>query len=273
VTVPHTRSLAESASTRTRAARPRPTGATAPARGNVLYRNSVWLFAVFAAAMLVAFWPSYYSRLEAQPSWQFHAHGLALTAWVAMLVGQAWLMRAGKRATHRAVGKLSYVAAALVVVATVQFAHFRAQVVPLPLDPSTLYFLTLVLMALAAFVVLYALAMVNRRNPAQHSRYMIASLFPFVTPVTDRLIGRYAPSLIDLVPAIGGSPVVGVIGFLLADAMLAGLSIWDWRVNRRVDVFPIALVVLVLYHVSVLTFYRLPAWIAFGNWFIQLPLS
>jgi uncharacterized membrane protein YozB (DUF420 family) len=271
--VPQTRSLAGSASTRPRAARRRPAGTAVSARGNVLYRNSVWLFGVFALAMLVAFWPSYYSRLEAQPSWQFHAHGLALTTWVAMLVAQAWLIRAGNRATHRAVGKLSYVAAALVVGTTVQFAHFRAQVVPVPLDPSTLYFLTLVLMALAAFGVLYALAMVHRRNPARHSRYMIASLFPFVTPVTDRLIGRYAPALVDLVPAIGGSPVVGVVGFLLADAMLAGLSIWDWRVNRRADVFPVALAVLVLYHVSVMTFYRLPAWIAFGNWFVGLPLS
>jgi hypothetical protein len=242
-------------------------------RSNPLYRHSVWLFGGFAAAMLVAFWPSYYSRLGGQPSYYFHAHGLALTAWVALLVSQAWLIRTGNRTLHRSIGKLSYAGAALVVVATIQFAHFRAQVVPLPLDPSTLYFLTLVLMALVAFAVLYGLAMRFRRNPARHARYMIASLFPFLTPVTDRLIGRFMPSLIELVPTIGGAPVVGVIGFILADAMLAGLAIWDWRVNQRTDVFPLALAVLVLYHVSVMTFHRLPAWIAFGNWFVALPLS
>jgi hypothetical protein len=248
-------------------------GSQAIARSNVLHRNSVWLFGVFAAAMLVAFWPSYYSRLGAQPSYQFHAHGLALTAWIGLLVWQAWLMRAGRRATHKRIGKLSYIAAPLVVVATIQFAHFRVQVVPVPLDRSTLYFLTLVLMALAAFVVLYGLAMFYRRDSARHARYMIATLFPFITPVTDRLIGRFFPSLIPLVPAIGGSPVVGVVGFLLADAILVALSIWDWRANRRLDVFPIALLIVVLYHVSVMTFYQLPAWIAFGNWFVGLPLS
>lgn len=253
--------------TRTAAA-PRTVG-----RGNPLYRHSVWLFGGFAAAMLVAFWPSYYSRLSAQPSYYFHFHGLALTLWVALLVSQAWLIRSNNRAAHRSIGRWSYAAAALVVLATIQFAHFRAQVVLLPLDPSTLYFLTLVLMALVAFGVLYGLAMLFRRNSARHARYMVASLFPFVTPVTDRLIGRFAPSLIDLVPTIGGAPVVGVIGFILADAMLAALAVWDWRVNRRTDVFPLALAVLVLYHVSVMTFYRMPAWIAFGNWFVALPIS
>jgi hypothetical protein len=102
---------------------------------------------------------------------------------------------------------------------------------------------------------------------------MIATLFPFFTPVTDRLIAGFVPSLIPLVPAIGGSPVLGVVGFLLADAMLVGLAAWDWRVNRRTDVFPVALVVLVLFHVSVMTFHRLTLWAAFGNWFVGLPLS
>jgi hypothetical protein len=165
------------------------------------------------------------------------------------------------------------VIAPLVVLATVQFAHFRVQVVPVPLDPGSLYFLTLVLMALAAFIVLYGLAIYFRRNPQRHARYMMATLFPFVTPVTDRLIGRFAPSLIEMVPAIGGSPVVGVVGFLLVDAILVALIAWDWSVNDRTDVFPVALAVLVAFHLSVLTFYRLPFWIAFGNWFVALPLS
>jgi hypothetical protein len=258
---------------RARSTAVRPAGPQAIARGNALHRNSFWLFVVFALAMLVAFWPSYYSRLEAQPSLYFHAHGLALTAWIALMVSQAWLMRTGRRATHRWLGKLSYVVAPLVIVATVQFAHFRVQVVPVPLDPASLYFLSLVLMALAAFVVLYGLAMFYRRNPQRHARYMIATLLPFLTPVTDRLIGRFAPSIVSMVPTIGGAPVLGVVGFLIADAMLVALAIWDWRVNRRTDVFPIALAVLAGFHISVMTFYDLPFWIAFGNWFVGLPLS
>ena len=47
----------------------------------------------------------------------------------------------------------------------------------------------------------------------------------------------------------------------------------EMRVNRRADAFPVALGIVVLYHLSVMTFYRLPAWIGFGNWFVGLPLS
>jgi hypothetical protein len=238
----------------------------------VLNQGSVWLFIVFSLAMIVAFWPSYFSRLGQQPSYHFHAHGLAMTAWAVLLITQAWLMRAGKRAAHKRIGKLSYVIVPAVVIATVQFAHFRMQGVP-ALDPVSLYFLTLVLNALVAFSVLYGLAMYHRRKPALHARYMISTLFPLFTPVTDRLIGRYLPALVPMVPRIDGAPIVPVAGFLLADAMLIALSIWDWRVNRRTDVFPVALVIVVLYHVSVMTLYRQPFWIAFGNWFVGLPLS
>jgi hypothetical protein len=257
-----------------RKARPRgrPAGARAIATSNVLHENSLWLFGVFALAMLVAFWPSYFARLGAQPSYHFHAHGLAMTAWVGLLVSQAWLMRTGKRATHKRFGKLSYIIAPLVVIATVHFAHFRVQVAP-ELDGVSLYVLTLVLNALVAFGILYGLAIYYRRQPARHARYMIGTLFPLFTPVTDRLIARYVPALVPMVPRIEGAPVIPVAGFVLADAMLIALSIWDWRVNRRRDVFPIVLGLVVLYHVSVMTFYRQPFWIAFGNWFVGLPLS
>jgi hypothetical protein len=255
-----------------RAATGVPAGLPAMAKGNALHQSSLWLFGMFALAMVVAFWPSYFSRLGQQPSYHFHAHGLAMTAWVALLVSQAWLMRTGQRATHKRIGKLSYILAPLVVVATVHFAHFRVQVVPV-LDAVGLYFLTLVLNALVAFGILYGLAMYYRRQPQLHARYMIGTLFPLFTPVTDRLIGRYIPSLVPMVPAIDGAPIIPVAGFLLADVMLVGLSLWDWGVNRRANVFPVVLGVVVLYHVSVMTFYRLPFWITFGNWFIGLPLS
>jgi len=98
-------------------------------------------------------------------------------------------------------------------------------------------------------------------------------VFPLFTPVTDRLIGAHWPSLVSVVPRIDGSPVVAFAGFVLADALLVALAAWDWRANRRLDVFPVALGVLLLYHVSALTLYRVPAWHAFCAWFLGLPLS
>jgi hypothetical protein len=55
--------------------------------------------------------------------------------------------------------------------------------------------------------------------------------------------------------------------------LLLALTIWDWRAKRRLAVFPIALGLLLAYHVSVLTFHRIPAWRSFAAWFAGLPLS
>jgi hypothetical protein len=232
----------------------------------LLYRNSPWVFAAFGAAVLVAFWPSYFSRLGAQPTYHPHAHGIAMTLWCAMLVAQAWLIRTGRRPLHRRLGRLSFVLVPLMVLATIDFLRFRLQGIGTP-GPVEFYFMALVLNALAAFLVIYALALAWRRTPPVHARFILCTIFPLFTPVTDRLIGRYLPSVVPLVPRIDGTPVVPVAGFLAADALLAALSIWDWRANRRL-VFPVALVVLLLYHASVLTFHRLPLWRAFGEWFV-----
>jgi uncharacterized membrane protein len=249
--------------------------AAAPARTPLappLYRAAFWFFAAFGLAMLVAFWPSYFSRLDRQPTYHPHAHGVVMTLWVALLVIQAGLIRSGNRALHRTLGALSYALVPAIAIATVNFVHFRVHGAE-ALSPLALHFLALVLNALVAFVALWALAMAYRRQPATHARYMIATIFPLFTPVTDRLIGRFAPSIVSMVPQIDGSRVLPFAGFLLADAILIGLAVWDWRVNRRRDVFPVALVVLVLYQVSVMTFHQAAFWNAFALWFARLPLS
>ena len=221
--------------------------------------------------MLLAFWPSYFARLGSQPSVHTHAHGLTMTLWVGLLVSQAWLIRSGNRATHRQVGLLSYALVPALVVSALSFLHHQLQGVR-GLDPTVLYFVALVVNALVAFLVLYALAMWYRQQPALHARFMIATLFPLFTPVTDRLIGRYIPAIVPLVPRIDGSPVVPTAGFLLADVMLVVLSVWDWHANKR-RVFPIALAVLIAYHASVLTFHQFGFWRGFAEWFLALPLS
>jgi hypothetical protein len=236
-----------------------------------LYHVGVRLFAAFSLAMIVAFWPSYYSRLANQPSLHHHAHGLAMTAWLALLVAQAALMRSGRKSVHRVLGLMSYVLVPIIVVVTARFAHYTLQQVP-ALGNYGLFFLALVLLTLVTFVTLFVLAMVYRNRPAVHARFMVATLFPLFTPVTDRLIGRFAPSVFGMVPTLDGSPLVQCAGFLMADATLAGLAVWDWRRNHR-GVFFVALAIMLVYQASVLTFHRFGFWQAFGPWFLSLPIS
>ena len=236
-----------------------------------LYHFGVRLFTVFTMAMIVAFWPSYFSRLADQPSVHQHAHGLAMTAWLALLIAQASLMRAGNRAAHRRLGLISYALVPIIVVVTVRFVHYTVREVP-ELGDYGLFFVALVLMTLVTFVALFALAMVYRKQPAVHARFMVSTLFPLFPPVTDRLIARFLPSVLGMVPRIGGGEILQVAGFVIADTILVGLAVWDWNANRR-RVFPIALAVVVAGQIAIMNLHRVPLWQAFDPWFVSLPLS
>ena len=240
-----------------------------------LYRHSSKFFVVFLALLVWAFWPSYFTRLFEQPSFWFHAHGIALTLWCVLLVVQAQLIRTGRRSWHRLLGQSSYVLAPAVVIITTLFVHYRlapalrgARVLP----PGALYFLALTLISIVAFALFYALAIWFRRDAQVHARWMVCTVFAIVTPVTDRLIGAHFQSLIAFMPRIDGSPILPAAGFLLTDALLVALTVWDWRANRRFGVFPAALAVLLVYHAGTLTLYRVPLWNAFCVWFLGLPL-
>ena len=132
-----------------------------------LYHFGGRLFAIFAVAMFIAFWPSYFSQLANQPSSHHHAHGLAMSLWLVLLIAQASLMRSGRRALHTQLGLLSYLLVPVIVVVTLRFVHYTLQEVP-QVGSYWLFFLALVVVTLVMFVALFALAMVNRAQPAVH---------------------------------------------------------------------------------------------------------
>jgi len=240
-----------------------------------LHRHSPRFFVVFLALTIWAFWPSYFARIFEQPSLLHHAHGIVLALWLVMLLVQAQLIRTQRRSLHRQLGKSSYVIAPAVVIVTTAFVHQRmANLAGIPQLPApVLHSLALMLLSLVAFAVFYGLAIAKRRDSQTHARWMVCTVFPMFTPVTDRLIAVNAPSLMGVLPRIEGNPVLPVVGFAAADLILLALSWWDWRASRRIDVFPVALGVLLVYHVATLTLHRVPAWNAFGAWFVGLPLT
>ena len=239
-----------------------------------LYRHSPRFFVVFLALTVWAFWPSYFARLFDQPSLLHHAHGIVLALWLVMLVVQAQLIRTQRRPLHRQLGKLSYVLAPAVVLVTTAFVHQQLSgLAGIPVLPApVLHSLALMLLSLVGFALFYGFAIAKRRDSQTHARWMVCTVFPMFTPVTDRLIAAHWRPLIGALPRIEGNPVLPVVGFALADLILLALSWWDWRTNRRLNVFPVALGVLLVYHAGTLTLHRVPAWNAFGVWFLGLGL-
>ena len=127
--------------------------------------------------------------------------------------------------------------------------------------------------SLIAFGIIYGLAIKNRKQPLVHARYMVATIFPIITPLTDRLIHHHARPILNLVPALNGAPSVYVAGFVLAEVLLIGLVIWDWQFNRKMVAFRVALGIVLLYHISTLFFYQFSFWEGFTDWIMSLPLS
>jgi hypothetical protein len=237
-----------------------------------LHRNAVVWFAAFSVFALWAFWPSYYSRLGDAMEPRFHTHGIVMTSWCVMLIAAAYLIRTKQRALHRTIGYASYALAPLVVIATINLIHFRMKGGG-TLPDIGLFQLALMVNAAVAFALIYGLAMLYRRQPLLHARYMVCTVFPLFTPVTDRLIYAHWPSLTSLVPTLSGVPLVQILGFALADALLVGLVVWDWLARRRVSAFAVSLGIIAAYHASVLTFYRFDFWRTFADWFRGLSLS
>ena len=234
-----------------------------------LFQKSYLYFIFFFLCMLAGFWVTYFTKIFQQENYRMHTHGLALILWCLMLIVQPYLIRTKRTRLHRAVGKFSYVLVPLLLFTTIDLLKFRLS--PLPkLGTMDYFFVALVMNALLVFVILYGLAIYHRKKSIIHARYMVSTVFVMFTPITDRIIHIHFPSILAYVPQIEGNPIAPVVGFLMADLLLLGLCIWDWRSHKRWNVFPFALILLLLYHYSVLNFWKYDFWKSFSNWFVGL---
>lgn len=231
-----------------------------------LYHRSYWFFIIFFIAMLAAFWYTYLTRIAEQPSYRMHLHGLIMLLWCLLLILQPLLVHYKKTAWHRSTGKTSYILVPLLIFTTVDLLHYRLSA-PETMGAMDYHFAALVLNALVAFLIFYGLAIYHRKKPLIHGRYMVLSAFPMVTPITDRIIFIFFPALVPHLPTIAGQPIAPVVGFALADLLLAGFIWWDFRSHRRWKIFTFGLLVLLLYHYSVLTFHQYSFWQDFTRWF------
>lgn len=234
-----------------------------------IFQKSYLYFIVFFLFMLVGFWLTYFTKIFEQENYRMHTHGITLILWCLMLIVQPYLIKTKRTKLHRLVGKFSYILVPLLIFTTLDLLKFRLAAVP-KLGTMDYFFVALVVNALIAFVILYALAIYHRKKSTIHARYIISTVFVFFTPITDRIIHIHFPSILTYMPVIEGNPIAPVVGFLLADLLMLGLCIWDWRSHKRWNVFPVALLILLLYHFSVLTFWKYDFRKSVSNWFVGL---
>ena len=239
--------------------------------GMKLYRNTGFYSVALLLLAVIAFWEPYFSHVfggnyKAITSNYKHFHVVMAVSWLAMLMVQPYLIRTGKRSLHRQIGKLSFVLGPLMVLSIVLLAHSQMVTFEEQLNPRRHFILFIQLGFAIIFAVLYGLAMVYRRTPPIHARYMILTGILLIEPVLVRVF-KFNLSFIEW------SVPYQVVTWPMVDLLLLAIVIAERGQKSGRRVFQGALVVFVAYQALHFTVTDTTWWIRFAGWFANLPIT
>ena len=203
-------------------------------------RAHYWVLLVIAVT-IAGFWESYFSNLTGGP-WQFHAHGVAASLWVLLVLTQSWTAHHRQLGWHAAAGKASLLLFPFLIGGLAAIIDLTGKGYVAGGDPvrSVLggSFLIGLLLAIAAYVLLFYRALKFRRKVWLHSGYMLATpLILWESPLS-RLLPFFLPGL-----RVGGPQDFHLILHSIVLAMATGLVfclVVRWRVGERAKPFMVA---------------------------------
>jgi len=205
------------------------------------YPRAPYYVLVVMAVIVAGFWPSYFAVWGSVP-WQFHAHGVAASLWVMMVLAQSWTAHHRQLPLHRAVGKASlllfpFLIAGFAAIIDVTAKGFVAGDGPI----RTMFgasFLIGMALAIAAYVTVYYRALRYRRKVWLHSGYMLTTpLILFESPFS-RLLNAFMPGLVISGP--GDLPLVmTAILWAMAIELAVIAAIW-LKYRQRANPFLVA---------------------------------
>ena len=203
-------------------------------------RAHYWVLLVIAVTV-AGFWESYFSNLTGGP-WQFHAHGIAASMWVVLVATQSWTAHRRQFGWHAAAGKASLFLFPFLIggLAAIIDLTAKGYVAGEGATRALLggAFLIGLLLAIAAYLLLYYRALKFRRKVWLHSGYMLATPLILWESPFSRLLGTFVPGL-----RVGGPQDFPIILHSIVWAMATGLAfclIVRWRVGERAQPFLVA---------------------------------
>ena len=162
------------------------------------YRHAPYYVLVVIAVIVLGFWPSYFGAWGEAP-WQFHAHGIAASLWVTMVLAQSWTAhRKPHLPLHRAVGKASlllfpFLIGGLCAIIDRTGKGFVAGDGPVRMMLGGSFLIGMAVAA-AAYVTVFYRALKYRRQVWVHAGYMLATpLILFESPFS-RVLGQFVPA-------------------------------------------------------------------------------
>ena len=210
------------------------------------YRHAPYYILVCIAVIAAGFWESYFSKWTAVP-WQFHAHGVAASIWVLMVLAQSWTIHKEQLPIHRAVGKSSMLLFPFLIGGLAAIIDLTGKGFVTANDPIRMMFggefVIGLALAMAAYVVLYYRALKYRRKVWLHSGYMLATpLILFESPLS-RVLGTWMPGLIIRGPQDFHLIMPSILWGMAAE--LAVIAVLWWRFREKANPFLVAAVFIV----------------------------
>jgi hypothetical protein len=222
----------------------------------------------FAAVFLIAviaFWPSFFSKLDTTDA-AHTLHGVTAMLWLTIPMVQAWLISHGQYDLHRKVGYATVLLIAPVLVVSglhmVQVMIVRYQQIH---ALRLLKFTFLDLSAMALFVLYLVLAVLHarRRDIDGHARYMAGTVLFALEPALERIFVFY-------VPGVEGFATALYLAVISMEVILAVLIVLEVRRGRIRLPFPLALGFFVLMQVFMTPVASSPRFAAFADWFAAI---
>ena len=209
------------------------------------YKHAPYYMLVVIAVILTGFWPSYFSVWGEVP-WQFHAHGVAASIWVLMVLAQSWTVHKQQLPLHRAVGKSSLllfpflIGGLAAIIDVIGKGFIAGDYIRTTFGGEFLIGLAL---AMAAYVVLYYRALKYRRKVWVHSGYMLATpLILFESPFS-RVIGTWIPALQYNGPQDNHLFMDSIIWAMAVE--LAVIAVLWWRFREKASPFLVAAIFII----------------------------
>jgi hypothetical protein len=166
-----------------------------------------------------------------------HFHGIMMLVWMTFLIIQPLLIKAKLFKVHRFIGKLSLIAAPLMILSIFMVSKmvYHRSIATLTLEES-LASTVLGITNMFAFILFYYLAIFNSRNMAIHMRYMIGTALLMLGPGLGRLLGIRFKLQGDL-------PVD--IFYILVIVITLILLVYDIRKKKNYRPYLVVLIILV----------------------------
>lgn len=229
------------------------------------FLNVGYYFIGLIVLSFLGFWPSYFSKFfdgTANFNFYFHFHFAMAVLWIVLLIIQPILIKKKKISIHKQVGKLSFIVLPLLIVSVILLKHSLMNPETIKGLGASLWFS---LKHIVILGVMFTIAMVYRHNMQIHARAMIATGIEFIEPGLGRFIFNTLTKP-DFTLALG-------ISISIMYTLIVYLIFIERKQTRGRWVFPLFLVMSIIFHYLIFFEISFGFWDAFAEWFAKLPIT